>query len=205
MSDMLNAIRQRRSIRKYQQRQVPTGIILEVLLAAGWAPSPHNSQPWRFIVLADSSIKAELVHAMVDSWAADLIRDGVKVNADMRQKRIDRFTDSPVLILVCSTMDGLRKFPDEKRQVCERDLAMQSLGAALQNLLLAAHIKGLGACWFCAPGFCKQTVRKVLQIPVTVEPEAFVTVGYPAEAPSLPKKKVLGEYCFVDVWGRKFG
>ena len=142
---------------------------------------------------------------MVDSWAADLIRDGVKVNADMRQKRIARFTDSPVLILVCSTMDGLRKFPDEKRQVCERDLAMQSLGAALQNLLLAAHIKGLGACWFCAPGFCKKTVRKVLQIPGTVEPEAFVTLGYSAETPSVPKKKLLGEYCFVDVWGRKFG
>jgi coenzyme F420-0:L-glutamate ligase/coenzyme F420-1:gamma-L-glutamate ligase len=106
--------------------------------------------------------------------------------------------------LACSTMEGLRKFPDEKRQLCERDLAMQSLGAAMQNLLLTAHASGLGACWFCAPGFCKEIVRKVLKIPDAVEPEAFVLMGYPAEMPSVPKKKSLAEYCFVDEWGRKF-
>jgi nitroreductase len=85
-------------------------------------------------------------------------------------------------------MEGLRGFPDQKRQMCEHDLAMQSLGAAMQNLLLAAHTEGLGACWFCAPGFCKETVRKVLKIPDAVEPEAFVILGYPAETPSVPTK-----------------
>ena len=85
----------------------------------------------------------------------------------------------------------------------ERDLAQQSLGAAMQNLLLTAHAVGLGACWFCAPGFCKETVRKVLKIPDAVEPEAFVILGYPAETPSVPTKKSLGEYCFVDMWGMK--
>lgn len=205
MPEVLDAIRRRRSIRKYQPRHVPSEIVLEALVAAGWAPSAHNSQPWRFIVLADASVKEELADAMADAWAADLAKDGVIVDADMRKERVDRFADAPVLILTCSTMDGLRKFPDEKRQMCERDLAMQGLGAALQNLLLAAHVKGLGACWFCAPGFCKETVRKVLQIPEAVEPEAFVIMGYPAETPSVPTKKSLGEYCFVDVWGRAFG
>ena len=100
-------------------------------------------------------------------------------------------------------MDGLRKFPDEKRQKCERDLAMQSLGAAIQNLLLTAHATGLGACWFCAPGFCKETVQKVLGIPDSVEPEAFVIMGYSAETPSVPPKKPLEEYCFRDMWGLK--
>lgn len=205
MPEVLDAIRRRRSIRKYQPRQVPSEVVLEALVAAGWAPSAHNSQPWRFIVLADASVKEELADAMADAWAADLAKDGVTVDADMRKERVERFADAPVLILTCSTMDGLRKFPDEKRQICERDLAMQGLGAALQNLLLAAHVKGLGACWFCAPGFCKETVRKVLQIPEAVEPEAFVIMGYPAETPSVPTKKSLGEYCFVDVWGRAFG
>lgn len=205
MPEVLDAIRRRRSIRKYQPRQVPSEVVLEVLVAAGWAPSAHNSQPWRFIVLADASVKEELADAMADAWAADLAKDGVTVDADMRKERVERFADAPVLILTCSTMDGLRKFPDEKRQICERDLAMQGLGAALQNLLLAAHVKGLGACWFCAPGFCKETVRKVLQIPEAVEPEAFVIMGYAAETPSVPTKKSLGEYCFVDVWGRAFG
>ena len=101
-------------------------------------------------------------------------------------------------------MDGMRKFPDEKRQKSERDLAVQSLGAAMQSLLLAAHVKGLGACWFSAPSFCKETVKKVLGIPDEVEPEALIALGYPAEKPQVPPNKLLGDYCFVDEWGRKF-
>jgi len=203
MPEVLDAIRKRRSIRKYLPKEVPNEIVTEVLAATGWAPSAHNSQPWRFIVLADTSVKRELANAMADAWVADLAKDGAKVDAKMREARVERFANAPVLILACSTMDGLRKFPDEKRQMCERDLAMQSFGAAMQNLLLAAHAVGLGACWFCAPGFCKETVRKVLKIPDEVEPEAFVIMGYPAETPSVPTKKSLGEYCFLDVWGKK--
>jgi nitroreductase len=82
-------------------------------------------------------------------------------------------------------------------------LAQQSLGAAMQNLLLTVHALGLGACWFCGPGFCKETVRKVLGIPEAVEPEAFVIIGYPAEIPSVPPKKSLPENCFLDMWGTK--
>lgn len=203
MSEVLDAIRQRRSVRKYQPCPVAREIVLEVLSAAGWAPSAHNSQTWRFIVLADASVKDELAHTMVDAWTAELAKDEANVSADMRQERLERFANAPVLILACSTMDGMRQFPDEKRQTFERDLAMQSLGAALQNLLLVTHIRGLGACWFCAPSFCKETVRKVLKIPETVDPEAFIIIGYPAETPKIPKKKLLSEYCFLDIWGGK--
>jgi coenzyme F420-0:L-glutamate ligase / coenzyme F420-1:gamma-L-glutamate ligase len=198
-----DVIKKRRSIRKYLPQILPREVVLEVLEAAGWAPSAHNSQPWRFIILENPSVKRELAGAMADVWVADAEKDGAKVGANMRQERIDRFVDAPALILACSTLDGLRKFPDKKRQMFERDLAQQSLGAAMQNLLLTAHALGLGACWFCAPGFCKETVRKVLGIPEAAEPEAFVIVGYPAETISVPKKKLLGEYCFVDVWGGK--
>jgi F420 biosynthesis protein FbiB-like protein len=205
MTDVLDAIKQRRSVRKYQPKPVPSKLVEEVLVAAGWAPSAHNAQPWRFIVLADPSVKRELADAMADAWATDLAKDGLKVDADKRKERVERFTNAPVLILACLTMEGLRKFPDEERQKCERDLAVQSFGAAMQNLLLAAYAEGLGACWFCAPGFCKETVRKVLGIPDAVEPQAFVALGYPAEKPPVPAKKSLAEYCFVDMWGKAFG
>ena len=204
MSNMLDAIRERRSIRKYQSRTVPHELIEQVLVAAGWAPSAHNAQPWRFIVLADESVKRELAEAMAESWAADMAKDDLNIEADKRKVRVERFATAPVLILACLTMDGMDNFSDEKRQKCERDLAMQSLGAALQNLLLAAHAKGLGACWFCAPGFCKETVRKVLKIPDEVEPEALIAMGYPAEKPPVPSKKLLGDYCFKNKWGWKF-
>jgi coenzyme F420-0:L-glutamate ligase / coenzyme F420-1:gamma-L-glutamate ligase len=205
MSNMLDAIKERRSVRTYQSRTVPHELIEQVLVAAGWAPSAHNAQPWRFIVLADESVKRELAEAMAESWAADMAKDGLKIEADKRKVRVERFATAPVLILACLTMDGMMEFSDEKRQNSERDLAMQSLGAALQNLLLAAHAKGLGACWFCAPGFCKETVRKVLKIPDEVEPEALIAMGYPAEKPPVPSKKLLGDYCFKNKWGWKFG
>jgi coenzyme F420-0:L-glutamate ligase / coenzyme F420-1:gamma-L-glutamate ligase len=202
MSNLSDAIRQRRSIRKYQTRPVAQKIVLDVLEAAGCAPSAHNSQPWRFIVLQDTSIKRRLAEVMADSWVKDLQRDGLKVEADKRAERVERFATAPVLILAGLTLDGLRKFPDVERQTCERDLAVQSFGAALQNLLLAAHAKGLGAGWFCAPAFCKEAVREVLKIPDAVEPQAFVAMGYPAENPQVPIKKLLEGYCFVDMWGK---
>jgi F420 biosynthesis protein FbiB-like protein len=202
---MLDAIKERRSVRTYQSRTVPQEVIEQVLVAAGWAPSAHNAQPWQFIVLADESVKRKLAEAMAESWAADMAKDGLKIESDKRKVRVERFATAPVLILACLTMDSMNKFPDKKRQNSERDLAMQSLGAALQNLLLAAHAKGLGACWFCAPSFCKETVRRVLKIPDEVEPEALIAMGYPAEKPPVPPKKLLGDYCFKNKWGWKFG
>jgi F420 biosynthesis protein FbiB-like protein len=140
---------------------------------------------------------------MAEAWAADLARDGAVVDPDKRQERVERFSKAPVLILACLTMDGLRKFPDAERQGYERDLAVQSLGAGIQNLLLAARSAKLASCWFCAPGFCKETVRKVLNIPVEVEPHAFVILGYAGEKSLTPPRKALSDYCFVNLWGKK--
>jgi len=201
MSHLLDELRERRSVRKYQARPVPQKLIKEVLLAAGWAPSAHNAQPWRFIVLVDPNVKSQLAEAMADAWAADMAKDGVSIEHETFKLRVERFATAPALVLACLSMENMAKFPDEERQRCERDLAMQSLAAALQNLLLAAHSLGLGACWFCAPAFCKETVRRVLEIPDEVEPEALIAIGYPAEEPPTPPRKKLGDYCFKDTWG----
>ncbi len=204
MTYLLDELKLRRSIRKYQDCPVPQDLIRDVLLAAGWAPSAHNAQPWRFIVLADASVKQELAESMAESWAVDMANDGLIIEDEIRKKRVERFATAPALILACLTMSEMKKFSDEKLEDCERDLAMQSLGAAIQNILLAAHAKGLGACWFCAPGFCKGTVRKVLKIPCNVEPEALILMGYPAEQPFAPARKMLQNYVFKDCWGTEF-
>jgi F420 biosynthesis protein FbiB-like protein len=183
---------------------VPNELVAAVLKAAGWAPSAHNSQPWRFLLLSHQELKRKLALAMAEAWLADLRKDGIEIKAEKFQERVERFTNAPVLLLACMTMDGLRTFPDVERQNCERDLAMQSFGAAVQNLLLTAHSLGLGACWYCAPAFCKPKVRQIVGIPDTVEPQAFVILGYSAESPSEPLKKKLVDFCFVDVWGQSF-
>jgi F420 biosynthesis protein FbiB-like protein len=205
MQELFSLIRDRRSIRKYQNKPVPQVLIEDVLVAAGWAPSAHNAQPWRFIILTKDAAKKELAEAMAEFWAADMAKDGVEIEEEVRKVRVERFATAPVVVLACSTMEGMNKQPDVERQKVEQDLAMQSLGAAIQNLLLMAHAKGLGACWFCAPGFCKSTVRAVLNIPENVEPQALIAMGYPDEKPAVPSRKAAGDYCFRDRWGTKFG
>jgi len=204
MPDTLEVIKQRRSIRKYLSRPVSKELIEEVLAAAGWAPSAHNAQPWRFIVLCDPKVKRKLAEDMAETWASEMEKDGSKIELEKFKSRVERFATAPVLVLACLIMEGMEKFSDEKRQRCERDLAMQSLAVALQNMLLAAYAKGLGACWYCAPAFCKETVKEVLEIPAEIEPQALIAMGYPAEEPTAPPRKLIGEYCFRDRWGEKF-
>jgi F420 biosynthesis protein FbiB-like protein len=202
MDNIMDSVKKRRSIRKYSSRKVSTDVLRKVLEAAGWAPSAHNAQPWRFIVLTEESAKQVLAEAMADAWTADIAKDGVTVEAQKRKESIERFTHAPALIVACLTMEDMKVYPDEKRQQSERDLAMQSLGAAIQNMLLAAHAEDLGACWFSAPSFCKETVRKVLKIPEMVEPQALIALGYAAEKPQAPQRKPLENYAYQDSWGK---
>ncbi len=204
MPDLFGTAKERRSIRKYQQKPVPKELILKVLEAAGWAPSAHNAQPYRFILLQDAKVKRELAEAMAKAWAADFVKDGQTIGEDRRRERIERFANAPCLLLACTTdVEGLPNYPDERRRGCVRDLAVQSLGAAIENLMLAAVGLGLGGCWYAAPCFCKETVRQTLKIPDSVEPQAFIVLGYAAERPKTPDKKPVEEFCFVDEWGRR--
>jgi coenzyme F420-0:L-glutamate ligase / coenzyme F420-1:gamma-L-glutamate ligase len=204
MPYLSSAIKERRSIRKYQTKAVPQEAVEEVLVAAGWAPSAHNAQPCRFVVLDDPAIKQQFAESMAEAWAVDMAKGGLRIDAETRKARVEKFASAPVLILACMTMDGMARQPDKERRSVERDLAVASLGAALQNLLLSAHGKGLSACWFCAPGFCKDTVRKVLNIPSDVEPQALILIGYPAEQPIAPPRKMLKDYAFKNSWGSEF-
>lgn len=205
MDDIMDSVKKRRSIRKYASRKVSTDILRQVLEAARWAPSAHNAQPWRFIVLTDMSLKRELSEAMADVWVADMTKDGTPFEARENQRKasVERFTRAPVLIVACLTMKDMLRYADESREKSERDLAVQSLGAAVQNMLLAAHANGLGACWFCAPIFCKETIRRILKIPDDVEPQALITLGYPVEKPTAPSRKLLENYSYLDYWGKK--
>jgi len=205
-STLLKSIQTRRSVGAYTQKEVPQAKVITVLDAARWAPSAHNAQPWRFVVVTDHDAKRRLAEAMADEWAEDLARDGVSpdVRRDLVESSVGRFTQAPVLIIASITMEEMDKYPDEGRQEFEHLMATQSLAAAIQNMLLTAHSEGLGTCWFCAPLFCQNVVRKVLGIPHNVEPQALVTLGYPSEQPEAPPRKPLGEVVFKSRWGENF-
>ncbi|MEM1514481.1 MAG: nitroreductase family protein [Candidatus Bathyarchaeia archaeon] len=202
-SFLRDIIEGRRSIRSYLPRGIPKDAILRIIDAARWAPSAHNAQPWRFIVIFDPSVKKKLAEAMASDWLRDLERDGHPQEETKRltEDSIRRFSEAPILIVAAITMREMHRYPDRRRQRFEHLMATQSLAAAIQNILLVAHAEGLGACWFCAPLFCQETVRKTLKMPRDIEPQALITVGYPAENPEPPSRKPLKEIAFKDYWG----
>ncbi len=173
----------RRSIRRYRDRPVPRALLEAVLQAATWAPSAHNRQPWRFCVVTDPALKERLSRAMAARWQADLAADGWPPDRIARRVAIShaRLTAAPALILLALSMADMDRYPDERRAQAEWTMAVQSTALAGQNLLLAAHHYGLGACWMCAPLFVPQVVAQVLDLPSDWEPQALITLGFPAE------------------------
>ncbi len=176
-------IQGRRSIRRYQDRPVPRPLLEAVLRAATWAPSAHNRQPWRFCVVTDPALKERLSRAMAARWQVDLAADGWSPARIARRVAIShaRLTGAPALILLALSMADMDRYPDERRARAEWIMAVQSTALAGQNLLLAAHHYGLGACWMCAPLFVPQVVAQVLDLPPDWEPQALITLGFPAE------------------------
>jgi len=184
MHKKISWLMSRRSIRRYQAEPVPPVLIEQLLTAAAWAPSAHNRQPWRFAVITAWETKHKLATAMGDKLRADLTAD--QAPPDLIEKdtsrSYQRITNAPLLILFCLSMTDMDSYPDPVRQQHEWTMAVQSTAMAAQNLLLAAHALDLGTCWLCAPLFCPDLVRQTLALPDDWQPQALITVGYPAEA-----------------------
>lgn len=180
---VLEAIVSRRSLRRYTADPVPNELLETLLTAATWSPSAHNRQPWRFVVVREAVNKAALASAMGRKLREDLTRDGVDeavIAADVARS-YERLTHAPVLLLFCLTMQDMDVYADAARQHNEYLMAVQSVAMAGQNLLLAAHAHGLGACWVCAPLFCPQVVRDALALPQDWQAQGLITLGYPAQ------------------------
>ncbi len=177
-------VRSRRSLRRFTAQPVSETTVMRVLEAACWAPSAHNRQPWRFVVLTHLKDKQRLAHAMSERLAADLRADGLDEASIARDtgRSKERLGSAPVLIVVCLSMADMDRYPDQRRQFFEHQMAVQSVAMAAQNLLLAAHAEGLGACWLCAPLFSQDMVRATLGLPDDCEPQGAVVMGYPSES-----------------------
>lgn len=173
----------RRSIRRYLPEPVPRSVVESLLQAAIWAPSAHNRQPWRFAVIETQAAKERLARAMGDRLRADLTADGAPeavIEKDVTRS-YTRITSAPIAVVLCLSMVDMDTYPDERRSRNEYVMAVQSVAMAGQNFLLAAHEAGLGACWMCAPLFVPDGVRAALELPDDWQPQALLTLGYPAE------------------------
>lgn len=193
--DFLPLARGRHSVRKYDDRPVPRTLIETVLEAARWAPSPHGAQPWRFAVLTNPQPKRLLASAMAEAWKRNLEMD--QQSEDVVTVRLDksrnRILGAPVVIIPCLHLADLDRYPDAERQAAEEVMAVQSLGAAIQNLLLSAYTVGLDGGWMCAPLFCPDVVCAALGLDAALVPQALITLGYAASDPPRRERLSVGD------------
>lgn len=200
MTTLLTWFTSRRSIRRYLPDRVPSEMVEQLLTAASWAPSAHNRQPWRFVVISNSETKQQLATAMGQKLRVDLAADHVPAETIEQDatRSYQRITSAPLLILLCLTMADMDSYSDPTRQQYEWTMAVQSTAMAGQNLLLAAHALGLGACWMCAPLFSADVVRHTLHLPADWQPQALITIGYAAETRQKSREPLNGRVLYFE-------
>jgi len=183
----------RRSIRSFDRKAVDRATLDHLVEAASLAPAPHHSRPWRWCVIDSDDGREALATGMGARWRVDLASDGKSSD------RIDelvgashvKLTTAPALLLGCLTWDGLDRYPDERRRHAEWGMALLSLGASVENLMLAAADSGLASCWVAAPIFCPEESRHALALPGDWSPQALVLVGHPDVAYRPPARPAV--------------
>lgn len=191
-------LRSRRSIRRYEARPVAPEVLRRVLEAGTWAPSAHNRQPWRFVVLTDLSQRQALATRMGELLRASRLADGDAtgdVEADVTRSYA-RIAGAGAAIVAFLTMEDMDTYPDARRSRAEELMAVQGVAMAVQNLLLAAHSEGLGACWMCAPLFCQEEVGRALGVPAHWQAQALITLGHPASRGKPAARRPLAELTY---------
>jgi nitroreductase len=169
------AMRGRRSIRRYTRRDVPDEVVRELLDLARHAPSSMDGQPWCFIVIRSEETKRKLA-TLKNAHCAPEKRTAFPA---------DFLSDAPVVVAVCV----------ERRRSHDRERENGALAAA--HLLLAAHARGLGGVYLTTRGTTSaqltEEIRTLLGLPPDVEPEALIPIGFPAESPRPKSLRPLTE------------
>lgn len=193
--DLPSVLRGRRSVRSFLPDPVPPDVVRSAIEAAGWAPSPHGRQPWRFAVVERPERRAGLADAMAATWDEQLRLDGqdeeiVRIRLEKSKQRL---IEAPVLVIPCLYLADLDIYPDPDRQEAERIMAIQSLGSAVQNLLLSIYASGFDAGWMCAPLFCPDVVRDYLGLDERLTPHALLPIGKAAKDPVRRPRRPVDE------------
>jgi len=190
--EVLEAIKARRAIRKYKNMPVDDKTVELVLEAARWAPSWKNTQCWRFIVVRDDNIKAELADSLVKVDAGDTVFDNSSIRA---------VKQAPVVVVACAKMGksgyNLGK-PDADKGDC---WYMYDVALAMQNLALAAHSLGLGT--VTVGGMDARKAASILELPEDFRVITLTPLGYPDQEVKPTPRKELSEIVFYDKYNMK--
>jgi len=174
MKDLMEVIKGRRSIRNYEDRDIPEEVLSEVLEAVQWAPSWANTQCWEVVVVKEAECKRKLQETMGKGNPAT-----------------KAIVQAPVVLGVCGKLQSSGYY---KEQVTTKfgDWFMFDLGLATQNLCLAAHNLGLGT--VIAGLFDHDRAKEILEVPSGYELVVLIPLGYPAKVSNPPKRREISDF-----------
>ncbi|MBW2367570.1 MAG: nitroreductase family protein [Deltaproteobacteria bacterium] len=179
--NLIEIISTRRSIRKYEDRQISEAVLTQVLEAVRWAPSWANTQCWEIVIIRDMEIRKQL--------QATLPPKGNPAHGAMVQ--------APVLLGLCGKLN-ISGFYKGQMTTQLGDWYMFDLGLAAQTLCLAAHESGLGT--VIVGAFDHNRAQKILKVPEDYQLLAFIPIGYPAKKSAAPKRKTIEAFTRNDTF-----
>lgn len=176
----------RRSVRSFDSKPVPANLITEAMAEALTAPAPHHTRPTRFVWLQTSAVRIRLLDAMAEQWRADLNSDGRSPQTiEARVSRGQILYDAPEVVIPVMVPDGAHHYPDPTRTAAEHTMFTVAVGAAVQGLLVALAVRGIGSCWIGSTIFTPDLVRAELDLPENWEPLGAIAIGYSAQQQQL--------------------
>jgi nitroreductase len=175
--DALECIESRRSVRKFRDAPVEFEKVGNVLNAGRFAPSAGNLQDWKFILVTEPDLRKQIAEACERQFWMEI---------------------APVHIVICNQPAKTERMYGKRGQEV---YSIANCAAVAQNMLLAAHAQGLGACWVGA--FEEHMIRRALQMPDSARPLAVIPLGYPEEEPRTPSKYALQEVTYIERWGTR--
>jgi nitroreductase len=181
--DLMEAIKGRRSIRKYKPDPVPEEVLRTLMEAVRWAPSWANTQCWEVIVVKDPKIKSELATTLPKANPA-----------------LSSMSDAPLVLILCGKK-GVSGFYKGQASTVKGDWLMFDTGLAMQNLCLTAHTLGLGT--VIVGFFDHKKAEEILGVPENVEVVAMTPLGYRATEGSVSKRKEISEFVFYEKYEEK--
>lgn len=172
--DVFEAIRTRRSIRKYQNKPFPWDHMVTILEAGKYAPCAGNILNWKFTVVKNEGNRAAIAKACNQEWMAD----------------------APVHIVVVAEPMKAERFYGTRGA---RTYTVQGAAASMENMILTAHSLGLGTCWVGA--FDDDELFRILKLSEETSVQGIITIGYPAENPPPPPKHRIEHIFWIERWG----
>jgi len=174
--DLFEAIKGRRSIRNYEDRPVEDDKIGTILEACKWSPSAANRQPWEIIIVDDPELIEKLAKAALEQfWIAT----------------------APIVFVVCVNEKIAKAHYGNRGEM----YALETIGCAVQNMMLAAHSLGLGSCMVSA--FDEDEVKEITECLEFIRPVALLPIGYPAEKPEIPYRDDVPQFTYLNKFGEK--